>query len=162
MKTNYITIRPDRLNFPLDQCAVGRLSSAVFTVGGEIPDDIEAIGVRIEYADDGSTETYTAIGVKQADGTWRVYIAPAYFPAESTELKYHVIGTDSNGNPRWLGTGCLRIIENPARGSSVVPDIVPRNSYAYNPVTGLYYKIWAEVNELGEITLTTDQEGIAL
>lgn len=162
MKTNYITIRPDRLNFPLDQCAVGRLSSAVFTVGGEIPDDIEAIGVRIEYDDDGSTETYTAIGVKQADGTWRVYIAPAYFPAESTELKYHVIGTDSTGNPRWLGTGCLRILDNPANGSDVRPDILPRNSYAYNPVTGLYYKILAEVNELGEITLTTDQEGIAL
>ena len=105
---------------------------------------------------------YTAAGTRQADGTFRVYLAPAYFPAESDHLKYHVLGMDAQENPRWLGSGMLRIFDNPADGSPIAPDILPRNSYAYNPQTGLYYKIVAEVNDLGEITLSTEQEGVAL
>lgn len=162
MKTNYITLHPDRLDLPLAPCACGRLSSAVITVGGEIPDDIEAIAVDVEYMDGDEKKRYTAAGTRQADGTFRVYLAPAYFPAESDQLKYHVLGTDAQENPRWLGSGMLRIFDNPANGSPIAPDILPRNSYAYNPQTGLYYKIVAEVNDLGEITLSTEQEGVAL
>ena len=164
MNTNKITVRPDRLYCPLEPLAVGALSSAVAIIGGDIPDDIESMVLSIEYTDETSGETayYKAAATEQADGTWRAYIAPAYFPAASTSLKYHVIGTDSSGNPRWLGTGLLRILENPANGSAEVPDVLPRNLYAYNAKTGLYYKVIAEANEDGEITIAVDQEGVNL
>lgn len=162
MKTNYITLRPDRLNFPLEQCAVGRLSSAVFTVGGDIPDDIQGIAVVFEYEDGGETKEYVAAGARQTDGTWRVYVAPAYFPNATDMLKYHVIGGDASGNPRWLGTGSLRIFDNPADGDSVIPDVLPRNLYAYSPSRKCYFKVIAKENEYGEIQLDVDETEVHL
>lgn len=168
MKENHIVIKADRLNFPLEQQAVGRLSSAVFVVEGDIPDDTAAISVKIEYVETPATQStsavislYTANGTLQEDGTWRVYLAPAYFPARD-DLSYHVMSEDGEGNPRWLGTGRLVILDNPSDGSPVMPDILPRNTYAYNPETGLYYKLVAEVNELGEVQVAVDQEGVEL
>lgn len=162
MKTNTIRIKPDRLGFPLETCAVGRLSSAVFTIGGDIPDDIASIAVEVEYKDGDTEGRYTAAATRQEDGTHRAYLAPAYFPATSDSLKYHVLGIDERNNPRWLGTGALRILDNPADGSPVVPSVLPRNLYAYNPATRLYHKISAEANDLGEISVSIDQEGVKL
>lgn len=157
MKTNFIELRPDRLDLPLAPCACGRLSSAVITVGGEIPDDIEAIAVDVEYMDGDEKKRYTAAGTRQADGTFRVYLAPAYFPAESDQLKYHVLGMDAKENPRWLGSGMLRIFDNPADGSPIAPDILPRNLYAYSPTRKCYFKVIARENEYGEIQLDVDE-----
>lgn len=162
MKENHVHLRPDRLDLPLAPCACGRLSSAVITVGGDIPDDVGNLAVYVEYMDGGEKKRYTAAGTRQADGTFRVYLAPAYFPAASDTLKYHVIGMDDHSNPRWLGSGVLRIFDNPAEGGGEVPDILPRNLYAYNPVTGLYHKLVAEVNDLGEISVSVNQEGVNL
>ena len=36
---------------------------------------------------------------------------------------------------------------------------IPEEPYVRNPVTGLYHKITAEANELGEITVKASQEG---
>lgn len=157
MKTNFIKLRPDRLDLPLAPCACGRLSSAVVTVGGEIPDDIEAIAVDVEYMDGNEKNRYTAAGTRQADGTFRVYLAPAYFPAGSDQLKYHVLGMDTNENPRWLGSGMLRIFDNPADGSPIAPEILPRNMYAYSPTRKCYFKVIARENEYGEIQLDVDE-----
>lgn len=162
MKTNYIELRPDRLNFPLATLNVGKLSSAVLTVGGDIPDDTAALVVKVEYADSPSTTAYyVAAGTRQADGTFRVYLAPGFFPAESNSLKYHVYVTDHLDNPRWMGSGLLRILANPSDGGSPVPEPLPRNLYAYNAVTHLYYKITAETDAAGNITLALDQKGVA-
>ena len=162
MKTNHIHVKPDRLYNPLEPLAVGRLSSAVANVGGDIPDDIEAISAVVQYLDGAETKTYTAAATRQTDGAWRIYFAPSYFPAESHSLRYDLVATDSNGNPRWLGQGVLRVFDNPANGSSVAPDILPRDLYAYNPLTGLYHKLVAEQNALGEISVAVDQEGVSL
>lgn len=162
MKYQHITLRPDRLNFPLECVHVGKLSSAVLVIDGEIPDDVTGIAVDIEYMDGETVARYTANAARQPDGTFRAYIAPAYFPETSDTLKYHIVATDEQENPRWLGSGSLRIFDNPANGSHVVPDILPRNLYAYNPTTGLYYKVIAEANEYGQILLTTEQEGVTL
>lgn len=162
MKTNYITLRPDRLDLPLAPCAVGKLSSAVLTVGGDIPDDTAALVVKVEYADSQSTTAYyVAAGSRQADGTFRVYLAPGYFPEASEAMKYHVYVTDELDNPRWMGAGTLRILDNPSDGSSPAPDVLPKNLYAYNPVNHLYYKITAKADAEGNITIDLDQEGVA-
>ena len=157
MKTNYITLHPDRLDLPLAPCACGRLSSAVITVGGEIPDDIEGAAVDVEYMDGDEKKRYTAAGTRQADGTFRVYLAPAYFPAESDQLKYHVLGMDAQENPRWLGSGMMRIFDNPADGSPIAPEILPRNLYAYSPTRKCYFKVIARENEYGDIQLDVDE-----
>lgn len=164
MKTNGIKLRPDRLNAPLATCNVGQLSSAVFVIGGDVPDDIVDINVEIERTHDPETrqprENYTAACHRNEDGTFRCYLSPFHFPDISDALKYHVLGVDLNDNPRWLGTGALVVRENPANGRAIVPEVLPRDAYAYNPVTGLYHKIVAEVNEDGQIVIATEQEGV--
>ena len=100
---------------------------------------------------------YTAAGTRQADGTFRVYLAPAYFPAESDQLKYHVLGMDAQENPRWLGSGMMRIFDNPADGSPIAPEILPRNLYAYSPTRKCYFKVIARENEYGDIQLDVDE-----
>ena len=162
MKTNYITLRPDRLDLPLAPCTVGKQSSAVLTVGGDIPEDTAALVVKVEYADTQSTTAYyVAAGSRQADGTFRVYLAPGYFPEASEAMKYHVYVTDELDNPRWMGSGVLRILDNPSDGESPAPDVLPKNLYAYNPVNHLYYKITAKADAEGNITIDLDQEGVA-
>ena len=162
MKTNYITLRPDRLDLPLAPCAVGKLSSAVLTVGGDIPEDTAALVVKVEYADSQSTTAYyVAAGSRQADGTFRVYLAPGYFPETSEAMKYHVYVTDELDNPRWMGAGTLRILANPSDGESPSPSVLPKNLYAYNAVTHLYHRITAEADAAGNITLALEQEGVA-
>lgn len=166
VKTNHIKLRPDRLNAPLAECFVGRLSSAVFVVYGDIPDDISALNVQIGRTPDSSTTPATeranlsVAAVKQTDGTYRAYLNPYCFPDLSEALKYHVVATDTNGNPRWLGTGALIVRDNPANGSPVTPEVVPQDCYAYNPVTQKYHKITATVDEYGEITIEVSKEGI--
>lgn len=161
MITNHIELKPDRLNFPLATLNVGKQSSAVLTVGGDIPDDTAALVVKVEYSNGQSTDYYVAAGTRQPDGTWRVYMAPGYFPATATAFKYHVYITDQYDNPRWMGCGLLRVLDNPSDGSSPAPEVLPKNLYAYNAVTHLYYKITAETDSAGNITLALDQEGVA-
>ena len=167
MKAQHIQIRPDRLNAPLATCVVGRLSSAVFIVYGDVPDDIGTIAVQIGRTEDPEThqprENFTAAAQEvegQTPRSFRAYLSPFLFPDTSDALEYHIIGTDENGNARWLGTGPLIVRENPANGSPVVPPIIPADTYIRNPATGLYHKLTAGVNELGEIVLDCDPEGI--
>lgn len=164
MKTHNVKIRPDRLNAPLATCFVGKLSSDVFVIGGDIPDDVDTITVQIGRTPDPNTHqprpNYTAASTRQTDGTFSCYLSPFYFPEIAPDLRYHVVSTDKNGNPRWLGTGDLRILENPANGSSVAPEIIPADTYIRNPVTGLYHKLTAEVNEHGEVTVAVEENGV--
>ena len=165
MKTHNIKIRPDRLNDPLATCFVGKLSSAVFMIVGDIPDDVDTITVQIGRTDDPTThqprQNFTVAANRNADGkTFRCYLSPFCFPDVSDALEYHVIGTDTNGNARWLGSGPLIVRDNPANGSPVPPEIIPADTYIRNPATGLYHKLTAEVNDLGEISVGVDSEGI--
>ena len=169
MKAQHIRIRPDRLNAPLATCNVGRLSSAVFVIGGDVPDDIDTIAVQIGRTPDPQTheprQNYTAAASEtttdgSASRTFRCYLAPFYFPDESYELEYHVVATDTNGNQRWLGTGPLIVRDNPADGSPVAPEIIPSDTYIRNPSTGLYHKLTAALDEDGNLTLALADEGV--
>ena len=167
MKAQHIRIRPDRLNAPLATCNVGKLSSAVFVIEGDIPEDVDTIAVQIGRTEDPNTHqprpNFTAAANKvegQTPRIFRAYLSPFLFPDTSDALEYHVIATDDHGNARWLGTGPLIVRDNPANGSPVPPEIIPADTYIRNPATGLYHKLTAAVNELGEIVLDCDPEGI--
>ena len=96
----------------------------------------------------------------QTPRCFRAYFSTFLIPDISDALEYHIIGTDGHGNARWLGTGPLIVRDNPANGSPVPPEVIPADTYIRNPVTGLYHKLLADVNELGEITTYCDPEGI--
>ena len=165
MKENQVTIRADRLNRPLETCFVGKLSSAVFRIVGDIPDDIDGMTVQIGRTEDPTThqprQNFTVAANRNADGkTYHCYLAPLCFPDVSDALEYHIVATDTNGNPRWLGSGPLIVRDNPADGSPIVPEIIPADTYIRNPVTGLYHKLTAAVNEYGELSINLESEGI--
>ena len=169
MKTQHIRIRPDRLNAPLAPLYVGKLSSAVFTIEGDVPDDVSAVTVSIGRTPDPETQEsrpdFTAAATETTpEGSprrsFRCYLAPFYFPDVSNALEYHIIALDAEGRPRWLGTGTLVVIDNPANGSAVSPDIIPADTYIRNPATGLYHLLTATVNEYGEIVTTVSPEGV--
>ncbi|MBR4353767.1 MAG: hypothetical protein IKP97_00520 [Kiritimatiellae bacterium] len=162
MKTNHIIVRPDRLNRPLAVCYCGKLSSAVFVVEGDLPDDLEALAVLIGRTPENNAprSDFVAAAHRQDDGSWRCYLSPFYFPDASESLEYHIVGADTSDNPRWLGTGSLVVRDCPANGSSVTPEVLPRDAYVYNPVTGKYHKLVAEADELGNISVAVEQEGV--
>lgn len=167
MKAQHIRLRPDRLNDPLATCFVGKLSSAVFVIYGDIPDDVDTIAVQIGRTEDPDTQqprpNFTAAASEvtgQTPRSFRAYLSPFLFPDISAALEYHIIGTDENGNARWLGTGPLIVRDNPADGSPVTPEIIPDDTYIRNPATGLYHKLTASVNEYGELSIDLESEGI--
>ena len=165
MKENQVTIHADRLNRPLETCFVGKLSSAVVRIVGDMPDDIYGMTVQIGRTEDPTTHqprpNYTVAANRNADGkTYRCYLAPFCFPDEADALEYHIVATDTNDHPRWLGTGPLIVRDNPADGSPVTPEIIPADTYIRNPVTGLYHKLTAAVNEYGELSIDLESEGI--
>lgn len=159
MKYSIIHLNPDRLDLPLTPLYAGKLSSAVWIIDG-VPDDIASLAVVIDRPPDPSTgDTRDPVSVA-ADANVRAYLSPFCFPDASDTLHYHVIATDAQDNPRWLGSGSLAVLENPANGSSIAPEVIPRDTYIRNPVTGLYHLLTATVNELGEITSHVSEEGI--
>lgn len=158
MKYIRVRLNPDRLDDPLVPVTVGKLSSAVFIVEGDIPDDIVALAIEVTRVGQGF-ENFTIAAVR-SDARFRAYANPFNFPTASDALKYHIIATDESGNPRWLGTGTLRVRDNPADGSPVTPDVLPADTYIRNPVTGLYHKLTAEINEYGEVSVAVESEGI--
>lgn len=114
---------------------------------------------RIDPADD----PIAADATVSIDGTTvsaSCYCSPFCFPAVSDELTYSVVATDAENHPRWLGTGPLRVLENPANGSSTPPPIVPADTYIRNPATGLYHLLTATADEDGNITLNLSDEGV--
>lgn len=159
----HIHLDAGRLNFPLRTIWQGVLSSAVVIIHG-MPADIDSSGIVFGVAPTGTTPhdppTYRAAATRQSDGTWRAYVSPYTFPVVGLSLEYSVVGVDVVGNPRWLGTGQLNVMDCPAAGSSDAPEVIPADTYVRNPVTGLYHKLTAIVDEDGNLTINLAEEGI--
>lgn len=159
-----ITLVPDRLNLPLPPIYAGRLSSLVVAVSAlGIPNDIVACSLVIERtpgADGADRAPFKVAGILQDDGSYRIYCSPWCFQDASENLNYHVMSVDTRGNSRWLGSGQLRVRLNPSEGTAIEPEIIPSDAYAYNPVTKLYHKLVAEVDESGTVTIAAEQEGV--
>lgn len=167
MREHIIRIDAARPNLPLPVCAVGRLSSAVFRFVGDIPCDVTGLSLQIGRTPDPATHEERpnfCVAVEEIAGAasrmFRAYLSPFCFPDVSDYLGYHVMGTDANNNPRWLGTGNLRVLECPANGTPVPPEIIPQDTYVRNPVTGLYHKLVAELNEDNQIVVAVDPKGV--
>ena len=157
-----VEVDENSLQLPLVPLFAGKLSSMTLAVSN-VPADIEALALvvaRTDDADGKARDPFKVAATKQDDGTWRVYCNPYCFPDEAANLWYAIVGTDGEGNPRWLGTGRLKVLDNPANGSAVSPSIIPQDCYAYNPTTGKYHKITASLDEYGNISLDVESEGV--
>ena len=154
-----IRVDESRLNFPLIPISAGVLSSLDAEII-DVPYGMVALALLFEYGT--GTTNYQAACTKVRGDFWTCYANPYVFPAASDDgsLHYHVVGTDAHGNQKWLGTGQLRVLANPANGSSDIPTVVPHDTYIRNPVTGLYHLLTATVDEDGNITLNLADEGI--
>lgn len=155
-----LTIKVDEshLGWPLRAVWAGALSSLTLYVE-DVPPGFTAL--EVQFGAPGRTAPFRAVGVLERCGTWRVYAMPWCFPeASDGGLEYQVVGTDADGGRAWLGTGTLVVRANNAQGSAVAPAIIPADTYVRNPVTGLYHKLTAAVNEHGEVTVAVEEEGI--
>ena len=157
-----VEVDENSLQLPLVPLFAGKLSSMVVSVAN-VPGDVTDLALvvaRTDDADGKARDPFKVAAQKQGDGTFRAYCNPYCFPDEAANLWYAAIGTDTNGNPRWLGTGRLKVLDNPANGSAVAPTIIPQDCYAYNPSTGKYHKITASLDEYGNISLDVESEGV--
>lgn len=152
-----IIIDESRLNWPRRKIYAGVLSSLDVIVKG-VPSGVSELEIR--FGAEGRENPISARGRMVQDGVWHVYAMPFCFPSAAGDLKYEIVCTDEGGNARWLGTGALAVLACSAAGSGEEPQIVPRDTYLRNPVTGLYHRLVAEVDEDGVLTVAVDQEGV--
>ena len=120
-----IEVDENSLQLPLVPLFAGKLSSMVVSVAN-VPSDVTDLALvigRTPDADGSARAPFKVAAQKQGDGTFRAYCNPYCFPDEAANLWYSLVGTDESGNPRWLGTGKLKVIDNPANGSAVTPTI---------------------------------------
>ena len=129
-----------------------------------LDDEIEALNVRVFRTPDPATgeprDPYVAPATLQEDGLWRCYLTPLCFSDVAKDLQYDLIGLDGSNNPRHLGFGPLRVLVSHLTQDGTLPDIIPADTYIYNPTTGLWHKLVATVDESGVITTAVEQEGI--
>ena len=153
-----IKVDEAHLGWPLRTVWAGALSSLTLYVEDVPPGFTE---LEVQFGAPGRAEPFRAAGVEERCGVWRVYAMPWCFPAASDgALEYQVVGTDAEGGRAWLGTGALTVRANNAQGSADAPAIIPADTYVRNPVTGLYHRLTAEVNECGEVTVAVGGEGV--
>lgn len=124
MRETHIIVNADRPNLPLTPIVVGANCAASAVVEGFIPHDVEAIAIEIERTPDGETPrpNFSVNATRFECGTFGVYFNPHCFPDVTCALRYHVIGTDTHRNTRYLGSGLLRVLACPA-GQSVPPPV---------------------------------------
>ena len=158
MKTR-VRIDESRLNFPLAPIAAGVLS-AHYVELVDVPEHVQTLGMLFEHGN--NAEIFRAECSRAGDSIWNCYAMPFIFPAADVtgELHYHVVATDDRDNEQWLGTGSLFVHKNPANGSSDAPSVIPKDCYIRNPITGLYHKLTAGVDEDGNLTVALEEEGV--
>lgn len=162
MKTINVKINPARLAIGLASVTVGARSSAVFTICGNVPNDLRGISILFERTalDGVARAPVMCSGELQTDGTWRVYCPALTFSDIADDLKYQVIGIDEMEDKRWLGTGKLTVLENLAEGCGMMQTVLPPETYVPNPATGLWHRLTAAVDEFGNITINVDENGV--
>lgn len=155
-----IQLRPEAPNHPLHPLWVGQ-GGAAFVILSNVPDEATP-RLIITPVGSGTPVAYEATK-NQSTGEWGVYVAGWGFPTVGDTSYEVTIKTREGDDARtfWAGRGDMHVW----RAATVAdiptaPAIIPPDSFARHPGTGLYYRILAATNELGEIVFTASQEGV--
>lgn len=126
MRDTHITINADRPNQPLTPLIVGANCAASAIIEGAIPRDVVSLAVEIERTPDGQTPrpNFVVSATRFEHGcAFGVYFNPFCFTDITDALQYHINGTDEHGNPRYLGSGSLRVLKSTIGTSPVPPPV---------------------------------------
>lgn len=158
-----ITAPPQTADQRLDPMSAFQWSSKTIYLK-VLDDEIETLNVRIFRTPNPTTgaprDPYVAPATLQEDGLWRCYLTPLCFSDVATGLQYDLVGLDADGNARHLGVGSLRVLVSHLTEDGTLPDVIPQDTYIYNPATQLWHKLVAEVDDQGVITVSVEQEGV--
>lgn len=153
-----VTINPAAPNFPLKPVWIGVNSNALFLLLG-VPSGFTA---RLYLTKVGASVAVFFDASVSDSGAVTVFVAGANFPAAGTGAKYEILLTETEtGHPYWCGEG-LVTVKAASSGTVTAGFGNAMETYVRNPTTGKYHKVTASINEIGEVTSVTSQEGIDL
>ena len=154
MREIRITGDPSKALTPL---TVGRASAMRGRLLG-VPEDLANVQIAWEQAD-GTTAACAC--TLQPDGEWGFYANGAYFNS-ICEVAYHVTARTLQNDSEYLGRGKLSVVQSVLNAASGDIPIIPPDSYARDPQTGLYHKLVAERDESGALCVSVEREGVVL
>jgi hypothetical protein len=159
----HVSLDIEKANFPLRPIYVGQGSALKVHLTGAGVSDTAAAKLVLTPVGGGSAAAYAS--ARNADGDLEIYVSGWSFPtAGATTYEINVYETE--GDPEetrayWMGKGALHVFA--ANTVAEVPDapFVPEDTYIYNPVTELYYRVIADQDPVtGLIALSISQEGV--
>lgn len=157
MYNKILTIDITKPNFPVDPLWSGQSSDCLIDVYG-IPSGHSALFI-FTHAAPGSTPMAIACEAFTTETYRRFKINGNNFPTVE-QMTYEIVAyivEDGVTTKFSCGKGYLNIYASNTTGTAPIPpsSTVPIN-VVYNLTTGKLHRLYAETNELGEVTLSTD------
>lgn len=139
-----INLDPANPNLPLPHLWSGQGSRAMITVSGH-PSGSTPLIIFTE-------PDATAATAIEADASGNIYIN-GWSLDFAAQITYEIVARDDDGSTS-MGKGLLTVYASATSGTiPTPPPIIPPDTYILNPVTGLYHKLTAAINSLGEPTI---------
>ena len=156
-----VTIAPATPNFPLWPLWVGQGSAAIVILSGVPASAVDAAIILTPVG--GGTKLLYAAVKNETTGLMEVYIPGWSFPTVG-DARYAVeftMGTGDQSKTFWSGRGDLHVWEAETNADIPNAPIIPHDTYIRSPVTGLYYLLTVEFNDLGQPVSNYSTEGFA-
>jgi hypothetical protein len=158
MYNKIITVDPARPNFPLDPLWSGAGSDCLLDVYG-IPEGFSALFIFTHSAT-GSTPMAIACETFVEGQEYRRFEISGLNLNAIEQMTYEIVAyivEDGVTTKTSCGRGYLNVTASDTTGTEPIPagSTVPIN-LVYNLTTGKLHRQYAEVNELGEVTLVVD------
>lgn len=163
MDLNFISIVTDvtNLNFPLRQIYVGRGSFVNMRLP-LIDTERFTAAVCIEQLVEGAEPFRFEFTVNETNGKFEKRIPGwAFVNAGNTSYQILVYDTENSNAVCWCGRGKL-VVKEVLSGAVIpeVPTATPPSFYVEHPVTHLWHKVVGALNDDGQLTWTTEDEGV--
>lgn len=163
MSIPYITLFLDltHLNFPLRPVYVGRGSFLNLAVKG-IDTERFSASVVIGQLLAGAEPFRFDFAVSEDGGRFETRVPGyAFLNVGAVPYEVHVTERDSPEGFCWAGRGKISVRESLASGTvPPAPSGTPPSFYIQHPVTQLWHKVVGVLNSDGDLTWTTDPNGV--
>lgn len=157
----HITVDMANVNYPLRQIYVGQGSAMNLRISGFDTERFTA-AVLIHPLVEGATAARFDAALDETTGFLMCHISGWGLTVDgTTDYEILIFDSDSTNEAYWTGRGklvirkALQVAEIPG-----APVVTPPQGYVQHPVTHLWHKVVAELNDLNQIVLTTSEEGV--